>query len=272
MTVWGLPASAILRELAANAAMGIPSVRRRRLQAPRTGSTSYAFEAAKIIAEFEFLRGSAGSLNGRTVVEIGPGDALGLAPLFLSGGCERYIAIDRFPGDVWGARAAALYDEIERHRSPFIPQWRQRVQLLNTSIEAACEELPKADLLVSFDVIEHLANLPCAVRNMAAMLKPDGVMIHRVDYGPHGVWLSASDPLSFLRVPGWLWNAIGSNRGYPNRTRHPELVRLLKEAGLQVVDRVTQLKCGDVMDAEIACGFAPELRLGQAFNFRSGRS
>jgi hypothetical protein len=265
MKAWGLPVDVILRELAANAAMGIPAIRRQRLKIPRTSADSITIEARKIVAEFEFFADSTGPLDGKTVVEIGPGDALGLAPLFLSAGAERYIAIDRFLGDVWGDRASKLYNELARIRGHHLGDWAGRVELLNFSIEHACGRLPKSDVLVSFDVLEHLTDLPSAVRNMAAILQPNGAMFHRVDYGPHGVWLSASDYLSFLRVPSWVWIAMGSNRGYPNRTRHHELVRLLEEAGLQVCSRITRSVDGDVMDAEVACSSGEVPRLGRQF-------
>jgi SAM-dependent methyltransferase len=265
MKAWGLPVDVILRELAANAAMGIPAIRRQRLKVPRTSADSMTIEARKIIAEFEFFADSAGPLNGKTVVEIGPGDALGLAPLFLSAGAERYVAMDRFLGNVWGERAVKLYDELARIRGCHLGGWTDRVELLDLSIERAHDRPPKADVLVSFDVLEHLSDLPSAVRNMAAILKPNGAMFHRVDYGPHGVWLSANDYLSFLRVPRWVWIAMGSNRGYPNRTRHHELVRLLQDAGLRVCSRITRSVDGDVMDAEVACAPAELPRLGRQF-------
>ena len=254
MNLWGVTAPALFRELAANAAMGIPLIRRRRLLGLRTGNPAVGAEAAKIVAEFDFLRDSAGSLSDKTLLEIGPGDAVGLAPLFLSAGVARYIALDRFLGDVWGGHAQSLYAEIERRRGPFTPGWQQRVELIRHSVEQP-SDTPAADLIVSFDVIEHLADVPLAVRHMAGLLKPGGRMIHRIDYGPHGIWLSAGDPLSFLQVPRWLWAAIGSNRGYPNRVRHRALVKLLQEQGLHVSDRITRTHGTDVLDAEVVCAF-----------------
>ena len=265
MNLWGLSPPALLREFAANVAMGIPPIRRRRLLGVRTGNGSLDLEAAKISAEFDFLHDSAGSLTDLTVVEIGPGDALGLAPLFLSAGAARYIALDRFLGDVWGRRAQSLYERLDSLRGPFAASWHERVELLRHSIEQPSPQVPAADLIVSFDVVEHLADVPRAVEHMAAMLKPTGRMIHRIDYGPHGIWLSADDPLSFLRVPRWLWAAIGSNRGYPNRVRHPQLVQLLRGQGLYVSERITRTHDRDVLDAEIVCRFEAAATLGQPF-------
>jgi SAM-dependent methyltransferase len=263
--LWGLAAPALVRELVANVAMAIPPIRRRRLQGLRTGQSHTGREVDKLVAEFDFLLDSAGSIRGKTVVEIGPGDAIGLAPLFIAAGAARYVAIDRFLGDIWGTRAEALYAAIAQRRGPFAPDWRERVSLLSHSIEQLPPMVPIADVIVSFDVVEHLADVPRAVGKMAAVLKPQGRMVHRVDYGPHGIWVSTSDPLSFLKVPNWLWAAIGSNRGYPNRVRHAQLVDALRQENLQVAERITRRHAGDVLDAELVCGFEGAGRLGRPF-------
>ena len=72
------------------------------------------------------------------------------------------------------------------------------------------------------------------------MLKPDGVMVHRVDYGPHDLWVNCPNRMTFLTVPEWLWSSMGSNRGCPNRVRHAELMRTASDLGLKVVGRVTR--------------------------------
>jgi SAM-dependent methyltransferase len=265
MNLWGLPPQAFIRELAANTAMAFPAVRRSRLKGMRTRAPSPQFEARKIGAQFDFLRDSAGAIEGKVVVEIGPGDALGLAPLFISAGAARFVAVDRFLGDVWGSAANSLYDELERLHGPFRVGWRDQVTLVRHSIEETVAGVPAADIILSFDVIEHLLDLPKAVRNMSELLNPDGHMIHRVDYGPHGVWLSTEDPLRFLSVPNWVWSALGSNRGYPNRVRHQKFVDLLNVQGLRVAERITRRQGTDVMDAEVVCAFQAAPRLGRAF-------
>jgi SAM-dependent methyltransferase len=265
MNFWGLAPQTLIRELSANTAMAFPAIRRTRLKGLRTRAPSPQFEARKIGAQFDFLRDSSGDIEGKVVIEIGPGDALGLAPLFITAGAARYVAVDRFLGDVWGSGANNLYDEIERLRGPFSTGWREQVRLVRHSIEHTVAGVPPADIIISFDVIEHLRDLPHAVRNMSSLLKPDGRMIHRIDYGPHGVWLSTEDPLSFLSVPDWLWTAIGSNRGYPNRVRHRQFVHLLEAQGLRVADRITRRQGADVMDAELACAFPAAPHLGRAF-------
>ena len=144
MNLWGLRPQALMRELAANTAMAIPAIRRSRLKGLRTRAASPQSEAGKIVAEFDFLCDSAGDIAGKVVLEIGPGDALGLAPLFITAGAARYIAVDRFLGDVWGIGAKGLYDELERLRGSFTSGWREQVTLVRQSIEETVEGVPRA--------------------------------------------------------------------------------------------------------------------------------
>jgi hypothetical protein len=74
---------------------------------------------------------------------------------------------------------------------------------------------------------------------MDALLKPKGIMVHRVDYGPHDVWRSYPDS-TFLRIPEALWQAMGSNRGYPNRVRHEAVRTTIHHLGFYCAERVTR--------------------------------
>jgi SAM-dependent methyltransferase len=226
----------VAREIAANLAMSIPPVRLARANAGRTGGKHTQAKAKQIRREFDFFAGTIGSIAGKTIVEVGPGDTLALGALFLKYGAARYIAFDRFMGDVLGNEAEDLYRELNCRLDP------SKISIRRASIESVdpMEEEP-ADCVVSFNVLEHLKDPHIALKHMAQMLKPDGVMVHRVDYSPHDVWSSYKNPLSFLTIPEPLWALMGSHRGYPNRVRHCELLGTLKQLGLNYEDRITKL-------------------------------
>jgi SAM-dependent methyltransferase len=298
----------VARELVANFAMGIPAVRTLRVSRGRTVGASIATKARSVVAQFEFFMDTIGreDLRGKTVVEIGPGDAIPLALLFIGAGADRYVAIDRFLGDVFGEDAMTLYREVLALTAPevraglqargfgtsagdLVTLFRSRhVALIREGIEREVpQDAREADFIVSFNVCEHLADLGRALRNMAALLSPDGRMIHRIDYGPHDLWQSYGNPLAFLTVPGRLWNMMSSNRGCPNRVRHREFLGMAGALGLSSLDRpgrcaslaevreikprlaarFGQLSDEDlrILDAEIVLGFKPDLRLGRAY-------
>ena len=221
----------IAREVAANAAMGIPAIRAARLRRARTITEDAVAQAKAVVSQFDFFCRSIGSVHGKTILEIGAGDTVALAPLFIGAGAERYVVIDRFLGAIDGQAANGIYSELER--IAFVPrEWWGKLSIHRTSIEnAAPAHLGEVDVIVSFNVLEHLSDLSAAFEQMAKFLKHDGMMVHRIDYGPHDVWQSCENPLEFLTVPDWLWSLMGRNRGYPNRVRHGEVLRMLIDAG-----------------------------------------
>lgn len=272
----------IARELAANVAMGIPAIREARVRRGRTIGLPVQEKAEALLTQFAFFMDAIGweRLRGRTVLEIGPGDAVPLAPLFLGAGALRYIALDRFLGEVTGTRALELYQATLRIApsrvldglraigvEPDAPallrlllRTPERVTLLNTGIE---ERVPRSaqgvDYIVSFNVCEHLADMQKSLGNMAALLARDGRMIHRIDYGPHDVWEGYENPLAFLTVPGPLWKLIAGNRGCPNRVRHAQLLDMARALGLAVEDRVGT-RAPDAYVAQVRPHLAAEFR------------
>jgi hypothetical protein len=237
------------------------------------------------------------NIQGKVIAEIGPGDAIPLAPLFLAAGARRYVAVDRFLGEIHGPQALELYKAVleiapsrlmeglnrlyELEGCDSVAQlirMQDRVLLCRTAIERAAKSPEvQADYVVSFNVCEHLSNLPQALHGMRTMLSPAGLMVHRIDYGPHDVWQTYRNPLAFLTVPRLLWRLSTSNRGCPNRVRHSELMAMLRTLGLNSMDRIgrrassvdisearpyfaSEFRSMDdsdiaVLDAEIICGY-----------------
>jgi hypothetical protein len=130
-------------------------------------------------------------LPGRTILEIGPKDAVPLAPLFLGAGAARYIGLDRFPGDIGGSDASALCDAtLANAPSPIIAGLRalgcdgprssvrllqrpDRVNLIDAAIDGEVPACARGvDYIVSFNVCKHVTNLELAFRNMSALLAP----------------------------------------------------------------------------------------------------
>ena len=253
----------IAKETAINLAMGIGAIRNRRLQSHRTTSDVLSDQVQLILDQFDFFMDNIGwdYVKNKTIVEIGPGDAIPHGLLFLGAGAKQYIAIDRFLGDICSSSSQELYAALvesapERVRegwsklglSPSQYPWLEPVQgvplvkLAPHSIEEFdTEGIEPVDIIISFNVFEHLSNIQKAFTNMAGILDSDGLMVHRADYGPHGLWRSYKNPLSFLTVPEVLWSLMGSNRGYPIRLRHSQILSTLESCGLHSTARITGL-------------------------------
>jgi hypothetical protein len=300
----------IARELAANAAMKFPGIKGRRVRSGRTIGLPADLKAKFIIAQFEFFIDTIGweNIQGKIIAEIGPGDAIPLAPLFLGAGAKRYVAVDRFLGDVRGPQALALYDSVVKiaprravdgltalNRSN---GYRSIADLIDSATHVLLSTAPiedppdglgiQADYLLSFNVCEHLSDLSRALHGMCLLLAPTGTMIHRVDYGPHDIWQSYDNPLTFLTIPRSLWQLMSTNRGCPNRVRHAQLLSMLRSLGLKPLDRIGRRAAAAdideakpylspeframsedelaVLDAEVVCSFGNVPLLGHKFN------
>src|ERR1700733_14710579 len=122
----------IARELGANAAMGIPAIKRRRVRKGRTIGLPADIKAKLVMEQFNFYVAAIGleNIRGKVVAEVGPGDAVPLAQLFLAAGARRYVAVDRFLGDVHGAQALELYSAVVQITSDRLTEGLNRLYRL----------------------------------------------------------------------------------------------------------------------------------------------
>ncbi len=253
-------------EVGKNAAMKVPALRERRLRRPRTSDRvatqgekleRYAFQSLRTLTRV------AGGVTDRRIAEIGPGDYLTSGLALLAAGARSYTAIDRFPGDYAGSDAKDWYRSIRSAWSDHMPQrvWPEdldverfpegypgRVTTVAASIEAAALD-QQFDIVCSFQVGEHVSDLRSFAVKSQQLLRPEGVAVHRVDFGPHGPWRRYADPLTFLRPPDRLWGWMGSNRGTPNRHRAHEFEAAFEAAGLDVESIEVELFAGGRVDA-----------------------
>ena len=259
--------SALMRELAANTAMLLPPVRAWRTRRARTSYGDPREDVQRFLDQHEFFLSNLGAdrIRDRVIAEIGPGDALPLGLLLIGSGARRYVAIDRFLGSVDSDEARSLYRALADASPAHVKEgWRARgldprefpwtgshggdapVTLVRRSIEDVdFRILERADVVISFNVIEHVSDVARSVSNMAGLVTEEGAMLHRIDYGPHGPWLEERNPLEFLTPPPWLWSLLGASRGYPNRRRHALVLDALLRAGFR-------------SDARVDRRFAPE--------------
>jgi len=252
----------VVRELLANLAMSLPVVRGWRVRRGRTACWNAEDQVALFLSQSRMFVEPVGeaAVRGRVVVEVGPGDVIPHGLLFLGMGAARYVAIDRFLGDVFAPAALKLYEAVlarapagirdglrERGLHPASEAALRRacatgqIVLLREPIESPrLAALDPADLIVSSNAVQHFADIDRAFANMARLLRPDGLMMLRVDYGALGCWTEYENPLTFLTVSNGLWRLMGGARGYPNRRRHSQVIAALRRCGLEPeVRRVT---------------------------------
>ena len=248
------------REILGNALMSVPVIRQVRIRAGRT--IGYA-DVERFRSQWVDLERELGDFTGKRIVELGPGDVIPMAWEALKRGASSYVAIDRFGGSIANPGARGLYETLGA--PPDFPSSYLKSGRVSYRV-AAAEDFdigdPPADVVFSFDVLEHVSSPTEVFRCAYRALRPGGRMVHKVDLAPHAQWSHGqANPLEFLVVPDALWSLMSTHRGLPNRLRAPDFRRSLEESGFRV-DRFEAQKrfvSGDV-DA-IRSRLAPRFRL-----------
>src|SRR5262245_17807367 len=122
--------------------MGLPMIRSWRVNRGRTTTLD---QARQIADQFQVFMDQLHDVSGKTIVEVGPGDAAALGALFLKHGASRYVVYDRFPGDLFGEHSNALYAALEC--AGFEKQITVRGAIEDATLS------PEADIVISFDAL-----------------------------------------------------------------------------------------------------------------------
>jgi hypothetical protein len=259
----------ILMETAKNIAMGSTVVRRLRLHwSPRTTKSSvepdveplgrYAFALPRT------LLATIGSVQGKHVGEIGPGDHIATGLVLLAAGAASYTCLDRFPGQYSNAYAKGWYRSVRRAWATSFPDllwpnwldvetfpeaYPDRVKVFKAGVEDAAV-LPVCDVVCSYAVGEHVLDVSAFAKTSRDLLKPGGIALHVVDFSQHFDWSWYGDRFLFLCIPDRIWRWMGSNRGLPNRVLYPDFLESLEAIGLDV-ETVSRRMADEPPDARL---------------------
>ena len=94
------------------------------------------------------------------------------------------------------------------------------------------------DCVVAFNTLEHIpqSELKGILAECRRVLKPDGLMLFRIDYQDHYSYSDYSiSAYNFLRYSDRTWRFFNPYLHYQNRLRHPDDVAAFQEAGLAVL-------------------------------------
>lgn len=186
-------------------------------------------------------------LEGKSVVEYGPGDVPAVGMLMLAHGAKEVICVDRFALVSLSARnVEVLRRMIERLPAPARGRAEECFRVRGAPESGFREERLRyvvhpsglsglrdhADLVISRAALEHVNDLSATFADQHAVLRDDGIAVQKVDLRSHG--LHRSNPLDFLTWPAWLWSMMYSGKGVPNRWRVDRYRRDLHEQGLDV--------------------------------------
>jgi len=202
-------------------------------------------------------------LDGRNVVELGPGDFPGVAVLLIAFGARKVVCVDRFPlmklsdFNIQALRVLlAELDEEARGQAgrAFVIPGRPESGISGEAIEYVVSDSGMigrerwADLVLSRAVLEHVNHLSETFIDMRRAMKPEARAAHLVDLRSHR--LHQKNPLDFLTWPDRFWDLMFSFKGAPNRARVPEYRAAAARANLavEVMEPVALYEPQDLME------------------------
>jgi SAM-dependent methyltransferase len=179
-----------------------------------TGSSTSALEietaAAYLTRTFQDYQRFGGltaeNIAGANLLEVGPGDSLGVGLLFLAHGASRYTTIDKFYSQHDPARAGAIYDRLRQNLTPaqqerFVPSRVETVY--GYGAQQAADVFPAAsfDGILSRAVLHEIYEADAALTALDKVLKPGGWMVHKIDLRDDGLFSCRGfPPLEFLTL------------------------------------------------------------------------
>lgn len=197
--------------------------------------------------------------KGKTILEYGPGDIMGVALLMYAHGAARVDCIDRFELSKLSETNISVYCELlkslsteQRARADHAfedignPASGFNAAAIHYKItrDGLTDGREKYDLIVSRAVLEHVNDIEMTMQDIKQNLKPSGLSIHQVDLKSHG--LDRYTDFDFLTWPSSLYRLMYSHKGFPNRWRIDKYRQLAARSGL----KMTKLKATDCLDDE----------------------
>lgn len=199
-------------------------------------------------------------LKGRRVLELGHGDNVGVALLFLAAGAGSAVCLDRFycPRDEGQQRRiylelrARLKSDEERRRfdeaidlSGGVKTNPERLrELCGAGVEDS-EELRRGepfDLAVSNAVVQEIEDPTPTFEGLDRVLKPGGLSVHKIDLTDYGVFSGAGlNPLTFLTIGDAVYRLMSEGAGVTNRRLVDYYRDLSKRMGYDAKFYVTEV-------------------------------
>jgi 2-polyprenyl-3-methyl-5-hydroxy-6-metoxy-1,4-benzoquinol methylase len=206
-------------------------------------------------------------IEGKRILELGCGDNVGVALRFLAEGAAEVICLDKFYSVRDKENERQIYIELRQHLSPAQKQAFDKVIKLTEGIAIDEQRLrcvygmeldqfaDERDCAGSFDivlsraVIEEIYDPDSIFYAADKLLKPGGLMSHKIDLSDYGMFSNAGmNPLTFLTIPESIYRRMASESGLPNRRLNGYYRTLLAEIGYDTSVFVSSiLGAGDIV-------------------------
>ncbi|HEY0762120.1 MAG TPA: methyltransferase domain-containing protein [Pyrinomonadaceae bacterium] len=201
----------------------------------KTIDESLAYIEAQYADYCQYAQLTPETIRGKRIVELGCGDNVGVALKFLADGAEQVVCVDKFYSVRDVEKERMIYVELRKTLSPLQQDAFDRAVDLSGSIKLSEQRLRCVygielsdfadtdterafDVVLSRAVIEEIYEPDSLFAAADKLLRPDGLMIHKIDLSDYGMFSNGGmNPLTFLTIPEWLYRRMASESAIPNR-------------------------------------------------------
>jgi SAM-dependent methyltransferase len=199
------------------------------------------------------------SLAGKRIFELGFGDNIGVALRFLAVGAGHVVCLDKFYSKRDNEQERQIYlalretlNEEERGRFDEAVDLTGEIKINTALLECIygvdvenSEELKNAepfDFVISRGAIQDIFEPDAAFAAMNRILKPGGVMLHKIDLSDQGMFREyGMNPLTFLTIADSVYRLMAEGSGKPNRKKMSYYRGLLENLGYDVKILITDI-------------------------------
>jgi SAM-dependent methyltransferase len=222
------------------------SLRRAGLRSDQIGQANHGSGPAELNEALRAIDGTFGNylryaglgehdLRNLRVLELGPGDNIGVAIRFASAGAAFVSTIDKFVPlqdspyhrSLYASVRSRLAPDGQRHFDAAVDPSGDRIVLKNDRLqyvygkgieEAGVYPPASFDLIVSNAVLEEIYDADRAFDAMDRLLRAGGYLLHKIDLRDYGMFTRYGyHPLEFLTVPDAVYRQMVDSTGQPNR-------------------------------------------------------
>jgi len=214
----------------------------------------------QVFADFlQYGKLSAAEIEGRTVLELGPGDNVGVLLLFIAHGARRAWACDKFYSKHDKEHEKLIYllirgtlDEEQKRRFDAAVDLsgplRFNEEILSYAHGVGAQDADRLvpagsiDILVSRGVLQEIYEIDRAFAGLDRLTSPGGYMIHKVDLRDYGMFSAIGfHPREFLTIADPVYWLMAYDTDKPNRRMLDYYRAKMKELGYQHEAYITSI-------------------------------
>ena len=219
---------------------------------------------------------SSADLYGKRVLELGPGDNLGVALRFRAAGAAKVVCFDKFFSkrdeqhqlkiysalrDSLNAEEQRRFDEVVNNLSALSIDESKLEYVYGSEladwVSTTAGKDASFDLIISRAVIEEIYSPSELFEVTDQLLARGGMILHKIDLGDYGMFTGAGmHPLTFLTISESLYRRMADHSGLPNRKPVSFYTSQMKRLGYDwkviVTDSIIQERLAEPFDFEQA--------------------